>query len=285
MREISLNGKCPTQGQRVMVIGGGNVAIDAARVSLRAARLSLQRGATKVTMFCLESLEEMPASQWEVAETMEEGIEILHRWGVKRILHQNGKITGIELKKVERGFNDQGRFAPTYNEDHTIIHEADAVIFAIGQKANIGFLTAADGIIQTPRGFIQVDQHTLSTSRPGVFAGGDAATGPATVVKVVAAGKQAALSIHHYLSGAEGATPLAQPAKWRRAPFYNHLAIEKISSRRVPMPAWKRRNAPWISPRWSWAIPKPWPCGRRGAVCAATSASAAAPASGSVGTR
>jgi NADH-quinone oxidoreductase subunit F len=237
LREVSLNGKSPTQGQRVIVIGGGNVAIDAARVSLRAARLSLQRGATKVTMFCLESPEEMPASEWEVDEALEEGIEILHRWGVKRVLHQNGKVTGIELKKVEQVFDREGRFAPTYSEDHTIIHEAEAVIFAIGQKANLGFLTAEDGIAQTPRGFIQVDPQTLGTSRPGVFAGGDAATGPATVVKAVAAGKQAALSIQHYLSRASGATPLAQPAKRRRVPFYNLLAIDKISSRRVPMPA------------------------------------------------
>jgi NADH-quinone oxidoreductase subunit F len=237
LREVSLNGKSPTQGQRVIVIGGGNVAIDVARVSLRVARLSLQRGATKVTMFCLESPEEMPASEWEVDEAVEEGIEILHRWGVKRVLTQDGKVTGIELKKVERIFDGDGRFAPTYFEDRTIIHGADAVIFAIGQRANLDFLTEADGIARTPQGFIQVEPQTLATSRPGVFAGGDAVTGPATVVKAVASGKQAALSIRHYLSKASGPAPISQPAKRRRVPFYDILAIDKISSRRVRMPA------------------------------------------------
>jgi NADPH-dependent glutamate synthase beta subunit-like oxidoreductase len=237
LREVSLNGKCPTQGKRVIVIGGGNVAIDVARVALRVARVSLQRGATKVTMFCLEAPEEMPASQWEVEEAVEEGIEILHRWGVKRILTQGEKVSGIELKRVDRLFDEQGRFAPTYFEDHTIIHEADAVIFAIGQKANLNFLTPEDGVERTPLGLIKVNPRTLATCRPGVFAGGDAATGPATVVKAVAAGKQAALSIHHYLSGAAGPSPLSQPAKRAQAPFFNMLAVDKITSRRVPMPA------------------------------------------------
>ena len=237
LREVSLTGTSPTQGKRVLVIGGGNVAIDVARVSLRAAQLSLHQGATKVTMFCLESPEEMPASEWGVEEAVEEGIEILHRWGVKRVLTQGGKVSGIELKKVAQVFDGEGRFAPTYYEDQTIIHEADAVIFAIGQKANLDFLTEADGIARTPRGFIQVEAQTLATSRPGGFAGGDAATGPATVVKAVASGKQAAMSIHHYLAQASGPAPICQPAKRRRAPFSNILAIDKISSRRVPMPA------------------------------------------------
>jgi NADPH-dependent glutamate synthase beta subunit-like oxidoreductase/ferredoxin len=238
LREVSLNGKAPPiKNERVIVIGGGNVAIDVARVSLRVARVSLERGATKVTMFCLEAPEEMPASQWEVDEAAEEGIEILHRWGVKRVLTQSGKVTGIELKKVERVFDERGRFAPTYFEEHTIVHEADAVIFAIGQKANLNFLTETDGITRTPWGFIQVDPQTLATSRPGVFAGGDAATGPATVVKGVAAGKQAALSIQHFLSGETGPVPTTAPCKRSRVPFLEILATDKISTRRVPMPA------------------------------------------------
>jgi NADPH-dependent glutamate synthase beta subunit-like oxidoreductase len=154
----------------VVVIGGGNVAIDVARVSLRVARISLERGATRVTMFCLESPEEMPASQWEVEEALEEGIDIFNRWGVKEVLHRDGKVTGIKLRKVARVFDDQGRFSPSYLEDQTMVAEADAVIFAIGQKVNLEFVSPEDNISCTPRGLILVAPETLATSRPGVFA-------------------------------------------------------------------------------------------------------------------
>ncbi len=102
LREVSLSGKSPTRGKRVIVIGGGNVAIDVARVALRVARVSLEEGAARVTMFSLESLEEMPASQWEIEEGLEEGIEIFNRWGVKEILTRDGKVTGLKVKKVEQ---------------------------------------------------------------------------------------------------------------------------------------------------------------------------------------
>jgi len=236
LREVSLNGKSPTQGQRVVVIGGGNVAIDVARVHLRVARISLERGATRVTMFCLESPEEMPASQWEVEEALEEGIEIFNRWGVKEVLTREGKVTGITLRKVARVFDEQGRFSPTYLEDQTMIAEADAVIFAIGQKVNLGFLSPGDDIGCTPRGLIQADPESLSTTRTGVFAAGDAVTGPATVVKAIAAGKQAALSIDHYLSQAPGPAPIFRLHKRQRVPFFPIHAPDKIRDGRVPMP-------------------------------------------------
>jgi NADH-quinone oxidoreductase subunit F len=235
LREVSLKGKSPTQGQKVVVIGGGNVAIDVARVSLRVARISLERGATRVTMFCLESPEEMPASQWEVEEALEEGIDIFNRWGVKEVLHRDGKVTGIKLRKVARVFDDQGRFSPSYLEDQTMVAEADAVIFAIGQKVNLEFVSPEDNISCTPRGLILVAPETLATSRPGVFAAGDAVTGPATVVQAIAAGKQAALSIDHYLTRAPGPVPVIKPHKRRRVPFFPILAPDKIRDGRVPM--------------------------------------------------
>ena len=157
LREVSLTGKSPTRGKRVIVIGGGNVAIDVARVSLRVARVSLEEGAARVTMFSLESMEEMPASQWEIEEGLEEGIDIFNRWGVKEILTRDGKVTGIKVRKVERVFDSQGRFSPTYFEDQVMISEGDAVIFAIGQKVDLGFLSPEEGIASTPRGLIQVD--------------------------------------------------------------------------------------------------------------------------------
>jgi len=181
------------RGRRVTVIGGGNVAMDVARTARR------QGG--EVTVICLETREEMPASPWEVAEAEQEGIRILHRWGVKEIVAPRGQVTGVVLKAVARVFDDQGRFAPTYREEETTRRDTDVVIFTIGQKTDLRFLTEADGIRLTPRGLIEVDPETLATSREGVFAGGDVITGPYIAIAAVAAGREAAESIDRYLSG------------------------------------------------------------------------------------
>jgi heterodisulfide reductase subunit A-like polyferredoxin len=180
-------------GKKVLVIGGGNVAMDVARTAVR------QGG--KVTAICLESPEEMPASPWEVEEAKHEGVEIITRWGVKQVLEKGGKVTGIELKAVERVFDEQGRFAPTYFEDQTRPETADVIIMSIGQKTDLKFLTEADKIQVTPRGLIQVDPVTKATSREGVFAGGDVETGPFIAIAAVAAGREAAESIDRYLQG------------------------------------------------------------------------------------
>ncbi|MEJ5330177.1 MAG: FAD-dependent oxidoreductase [Desulfobaccales bacterium] len=181
------------RGRRVTVIGGGNVAMDVARTARR------QGG--EVTIICLETRDEMPASPWEVAEAEQEGITILHRWGVKEIVAPKGQVTGLVLKAVERVFDEQGRFAPTYREEETTRRETDVVILAIGQKTNLSFLTETDGIRLTPRGLIEADPETLATSREGVFAGGDVITGPYIAIAAVAAGREAAESIDRYLSG------------------------------------------------------------------------------------
>jgi heterodisulfide reductase subunit A-like polyferredoxin len=143
----------------------------------------------------------MPASPWEIEEAEAEGIPIIHRQGVKQILSQAGKVSGIELKAVERVFDEQGRFAPAYFEDQVSSVTADAVIMAIGQKTNLTFLTEADGVAVTPRGLIQADPDTKATSRAGVFAGGDVETGPFIAIAAVAAGREAAISIDNYLAG------------------------------------------------------------------------------------
>ncbi len=181
------------RGRRVTVIGGGNVAMDVARTARR------QGG--QVTIICLETRDEMPASPWEVAEAEQEGIRILHRLGVKEIVAPQGRVSGLVLKAVERVFDEQGRFAPTYREEETTRRETDVVILAIGQKTNLSFLTEADGIRLTPRGLIEADPETLATSRAGVFAGGDVTTGPFIAIAAVAAGREAAESIDRYLSG------------------------------------------------------------------------------------
>ncbi len=180
-------------GQTVTVIGGGNVAMDVARTARR------QGG--QVQIICLENREEMPASPWEIAEAEQEGIKINHRWGVKEIQSRDGKVSGLVLKAVTRVFDEQGRFAPTYDEAKTDTRQTDVVIMAIGQRANLKFLTEADGINLTPRGLIAVDPETLATSRPGVFAGGDVVSGPYIAIAAVAAGREAAISIDRYLKG------------------------------------------------------------------------------------
>jgi len=194
LKEASSTGANPVKGKRTLVIGGGNVAMDVARTARR-------QGASQVTIICLESREEMPASPWEVEEAEHEGIEIVTRWGVKQIIASGGKVTGLEMKAVERVFDEQGRFSPTYFEDQTTTRDADAIIMSIGQKANLQFLTPEDKIELTPRGLIQADPETLATSRAGVFAGGDVVSGPWIAIAAVAAGREAALSVERYLKG------------------------------------------------------------------------------------
>ncbi len=229
LKEVNSTGASPTQGKRVAVIGGGNVAMDVARVARR-------QGAASVTLIALESPEELPASPWEVAEAKAEGIEILHRLGVKQILSRDGQVTGLELKAVARVFDEAGRFAPTYFDDRLTTREADVVIMAIGQKADLKFITAADGINLTPRGLIEADPDTLATSRAGVFAGGDVVTGPWIAIGAVAAGREAAISIDRYLEGldlkADREAPLApiQDGNW------NPIPQDQPKVRRAPMP-------------------------------------------------
>ena len=193
LKDSAMGKKPDLAGKKVVVIGGGNVAMDVARTARR------QEG--KVTLISLESREEMPASPWEVNEAEHEGIEIINRWGVKEINAADGKVTGLTLKAVERVFDAEGRFSPTYFEDKTTTQDADVVIMAIGQKTNLKFITAADGIALTPRGLIETDPATKETSATGVFAGGDVETGPWIAIAAVAAGREAAISIDRYLSG------------------------------------------------------------------------------------
>lgn len=179
-------------GPRVAVIGGGNVAVDVARTAWR-------QGGSQVTMISLEFPEELPASPWEVEEAKLEGIDILAGWGVKRILGQGEKVTGLELKAVARLFDDQGRFAPTYHEDRLAGMEADAVLVAIGQTADFNFFGPGLAFDTATSHCLEADPQSLQSKIPGVFAGGDLVTGPATAVAAFAAGRRAALAIDCYL--------------------------------------------------------------------------------------
>lgn len=179
------------QGKRVAVIGGGNVAIDAARSSVRL-------GAKQVQLICLESREEMPAHEWEIQAAAEEGVAINCCWG-PRLIQGNGQVGGVEFKGCTAVFDAEGRFNPTYDETRKLALEADTVILAIGQAPDLSFLDGEDGIGRTGGGFLRTDG-TMKVAG-GVFAGGDVLGGAATVVRAVAEGRKAAAAIDKFLGG------------------------------------------------------------------------------------
>lgn len=176
---------------RVVVVGGGNVAIDAARVSARS-------HAAEVTQLSLESEKEMPASDEEVREAREDGVVIKNGWGPKEVLTENGKVTGVVFKKCLSVKNAEGRFAPTYDENETITIPCDRVIFAVGQRSVWGDLLAGASVeFNGPA--IVADKLTYQTGQPDVFVGGDVYTGPKFAIDAIAAGHYAAESLHRYV--------------------------------------------------------------------------------------
>lgn len=182
-------------GSKVLVIGGGNVAIDVARTAKRL-------GAGYVEMVCLESAEEMPAWKWEVDEAVEEDIAISHRWGPKAVRRDNGRITGLEVVKVLSVFDSNGRFSPTFDNDTTSFIEADTVIITIGQMTNLSFLE--DSQVQVDeRGRVVWDPETHMSSLRGVFVSGEVVTGPGSAIQAVASGHRSAMAMHVYLEGHE----------------------------------------------------------------------------------
>jgi heterodisulfide reductase subunit A len=200
LRDLNL-GKPVMVGKRVGIVGGGNVAIDAARSALR-------QGAESVTILYRRSRAEMPANAWEVEDAEEEGVQIQFLANPLRILGQERQAAGIECTRMRLGEPDAGgRRRPIPIEGSEFILELDMVIPAIGQTPTLNFMGRADDATSslevTRRGTLDVDPDTLSTSVPGIFAGGDAVTGPATAIEAIAAGKHAAVNIHRYLQGEE----------------------------------------------------------------------------------
>jgi hypothetical protein len=172
----------------VVVIGGGNVAMDVARTAVRL-------GACEVQLACLESDEEMPAHDWEIKEAVEEGVIMNPSWGPKTILGEE-KVTGIELVKCTSVLDAQGNFSPKFDEDTTTAIETDSVILAIGQSVDLSFVEGID----TARGTISTDEK-MQTNSPGIFAGGEAMRGPSSVIEAVADGAAAASAIDGFLGG------------------------------------------------------------------------------------
>lgn len=176
----------------VIIIGGGNVAIDAARVSTRC-------GKGKVSMFCLESLDEMPASREEILEASEENIAINNGWGPKEILTENGRAVGVVFKKCTRVYNEDHRFAPVYDEDTTMTVSCENVIFSVGQSILWGDLLHGTKVELRPNGGAMADRLTYQTAEPDIFVGGDVYTGPKFAIDAIAAGREGAISLHRYV--------------------------------------------------------------------------------------
>ncbi len=248
-------------GRRVVVIGGGFVAFDAARTALRlgreeeaeelagesdarmkeafdSARAALRGGATEVTIVSLESFAEMPVLQStqghdEYEEARREGVAFLPRRGPRRFLG-DGRLRQVELRAVRSVFDENGRFSPAYDDEDVIALDADACVLAIGQKADLDFLTPQDGVDTTPAGTIRVDPRTLATSAAGVFAGGDAAFGPRNLIEAVANGKLAARSIHELLAGDRSAIEVTLDVEKIPTRDYRMLAGFEILDRETP---------------------------------------------------
>ncbi|KUO51646.1 MAG: pyridine nucleotide-disulfide oxidoreductase [Desulfitibacter sp. BRH_c19] len=188
LRNVSL-GEAQKVGKKVVVIGGGNVAIDVARSAVR-------KGAEEVIMVCLEQKHEMPAHSWEVEEAEEEGIKIIDGYGIKQFLGE-GKVEKIDLVKCVSLFDSEGSFNPKYSEEENLLLDTDMVILAIGQGVESNFLNGHSDIL-APNGKIKVDPITLQTTNLKIFAGGDMVGRPLIAIEAVAHGKKAAISIDKY---------------------------------------------------------------------------------------
>ena len=196
LTDIKLGKKVLLQG-KVLVIGGGNVAIDVARTALRV-------GVEDVQVFCVEPRDEMPAWEKEVEEAVEEGITINTSWGPRQIIYQDNRVKGVEFAHCISVFDEEGRFNPKLDEETTQIIGADTVVISIGQAADMSFLSKDSQLERALLGTLVVDENTLSTNIPGIFAGGDFTTGPTYVIRAIASGRRAAISIDKYLQGEKG---------------------------------------------------------------------------------
>ncbi len=237
------NGYRVNLGKKVLVVGGGFVAFDAARMALRggpeppspslheavdAARTAMRGGAEEVHIASLESFAEMPVLRTaqgheEFEEARREGVIFHPQRGPKRFIGEKGKLKAIEFIGVKRTYDENGRFSPIYDESVSEDFKVDSVIIAIGQQTDLSFITPSDGIELTPGKLVKVNPETLATTAKGVFAGGDSAFGPRNIIDAVANGKRAALSIDEYLRGEKPET-------------HYELLIDKIPTRRYTRP-------------------------------------------------
>ncbi len=245
LRDVSL-GKEVSLGQRVVVIGGGNVAYDVARTVLRQEEYDVSRtaarmaGVRQVNLVCLESLEEMPADTVEILEGQEEGVSRHNGWGPREVLveERNGQrfVRGVKFARCTQVYDENKRFAPKFDESTTTEIEADTVLLSVGQSADLSFIDAQrDGIeMRSPQQIVN-DPVTCATSAPSIFIAGDIAYGPRLMIHAIASGKQAARSVYRYLRGREIAPEEVQchfPIEhYRREKHYERRARLHIPTR------------------------------------------------------
>jgi formate dehydrogenase beta subunit len=252
-------------GDDVVVIGGGNVALDAARTALReiaagrstpdalgeagdvdlegavtqtldVARVAKRLGARRVRVMALESREEMPAHEFEIEEAELEGIEVLTRLGPKAILGE-GRVLGLETLKVASVFDPDGRFNPRLIDGTESVLECDSVILAIGQAPDLSWLSDDDGIELNPSGTIAVDRESLATSANWIYAGGDVSFGPRNLIDAIGDGRRAAASIHRQIAGEQPALPSPSGRKLLPIVEVRGRTADYTEYPRVPIPA------------------------------------------------
>jgi formate dehydrogenase (NADP+) beta subunit len=256
-----------TIGKKVVVIGGGNVAMDVARSAARevlrqheiqtedwAKNLTavashemvdislsaLRMGASEVHIVCIERRNEMPAALEEVEEAETEGVIIHAGVGPNRVVGKNGRVTALETVRTSRVFDENGRFNPQFESGSESLLDCDTVILAIGQAPNLDFLGSGTKIKLSPRGLIEVDRGSLMTSVPGIFAGGDCVFGPRLIIDSVADGKRAAVGIDEFLRGRKHADPVIEiEVLDRHQMITNYMEIARQS---VPMLPLERRT-------------------------------------------
>lgn len=221
-------------GDELVVIGGGNVAFDVARIAQRfggtsapdeghhnllmdAVTIAARKLKKKVTMIALEARDELPADPMELHEAEEEKVNLIFRQGPKEVLGKDGRVRALKTVKVLAVFDEEGRFSPQFDNDEVTEIPCDTVVFAVGQVADLSFLGDDHGLEITPRNLISVDRETLATSAPDVFAGGDAAFGPRIVIEAVGDGRRAAKAIDTFITGRSDA-----PAKLKLRIFDTH---------------------------------------------------------------
>jgi len=253
-------------GDRVLVIGGGNVALDAARSALRelaagrpqpmepgsdladgveaaataafdAAHVAMRMGARQVQVVSLESRREMPAHEFEIEEAETEGIRFVHRLGPKRIVGDR-RVQGLETLRVSSVFDPDGRFNPQFIDGTESVIPCDSVILAIGQAPDLSWLQPEDGVEVSPRGTIAVDRDTLATTAAGIYSGGDVAFGPRNLIDAIGDGRRAAASIHRQLAGEAPPAP-ARTRVGREIPLQvvNRPVLDYDAVPRVEVPA------------------------------------------------
>jgi heterodisulfide reductase subunit A-like polyferredoxin len=216
-------------GRRVVVIGGGNVAMDVARTARRL-------GAAEVKAVCLESAREMPSHPWEVEDAREEGVEIKNSWGPTEIMLKDGKVSGVGFQKCISVFDGAGKFSPKFDESIKTIIDCDTVIIAIGQATDLSLLAPDTKIKNSRGGFIIVDPVTLATDEDGVFAGGDGVTGPKSAVEAIKHGHEAAISIERRLSGVDLGKGRVQPKEeGAPVPEGEHERKKRLQLDRIPL--------------------------------------------------